>query len=1674
MKKLLALCFFSFLACTHYAQYGNGWINFSQQYVKFPIAKEGIYRIDSSLLATQFNLASINPQNFQLFLKGKEQHLYIKGEADGKINNADYIEFYANPFLGDVDSLLYNNIQYVPNPYTPIFNDTVYVFLTLNNQTNNKRFQLETDTNSVLYETADHFYTEKIFRNSSDYNFVQEYFSDASDPRYSQAEGRGIHFGKSITKTTAFGSLNTYTSASHPSYFTISYSGSSKDNSVLIDHQLQVSYSDETSSPVLLNDIAFKGFTPVKQTFTINSVNTNNSTTFSLTSIASPSFSGVDNQTMLHYMYYFYPQNLNLGNKTFQKMFIDNSTSSSKNFFNFSNVAINGSSDVLLYDLTNNKKITTVINGSFVRAVIPNGAGRKLCYLASESDTIRVKKLVKVNAESGSFTNFKSFNGTRPYVIIYNQATKSGALAYKAYRESPAGGSFNVLAADIAELYEQFSYGVNKHPVSINNFSRFLKDSLPVKPEYLFLIGKSIGAAYVNASSIENLIPTMGIPSCDNMLTSHLSPATASWLVPEIPIGRLSALNSAEVLIYLSKIQQHESSPPAEWKKKVLHFVGGDDQALVNQLSFYMNQYEQVIKDTLFGGNVLTFKKNTTSPIQITISDSVKNTISNGAALINFFGHGSEQGFDQAIDDPEQYNNTGRYPLIIANACYSGDIHVAGRRSISEKFVFKDQEGSIGFIAATSLGFVHALHNYTNWFIKALSQTQYNRGIGDIVKEAVLKNSTSFDSLTRFTALDMTFHGDPAIKITNGLQPDYQIKNSNVVFDTKTYSDSIGITIHMTNLGKAVQDSFFVRVERYFPNGDSSLVYKVRKAPMFKDSLKFYMLLDFNRGVGLNKFKVRIDDYNEIPESRETNNSTIGTVDLFIQGGDIIPVYPYKYAIVPKTTTITLKASTSDPFAPTTAYRFQLDTCDKFNAPIQSTLINSKGGVIEWVVNLPFTDSTVYFWRVTRDSVSSGLPSAWRESSFQTINNKRGWGQAHFHQFKNDAYQFVQYKKQQRQFVFENSKHSILCNNFLASSVNPGIGINYFFDNLLMSSWGCGPSGWNFAIFDSISGKPDAVVSTNYPAAGYGALNNYVCVPNQVLRVYSFGAYDYNCGCFPPNWQANMENFLNSISPNNYVLAYTLGDYSPGYAQISTYNNSLYNAFESIGAVSIRTTQDTVPYILFGKKGMLAGQGNEVKGRTKRSIIQLQDSIETRWTNGHIVSELIGPSYGWNSLHWKVQSIDAGAGDTTTLKVIGIKTNGQVDTLAVFPKDSSDILNLASYVNASVYPYLKLVAFMKDPVNLTPAQLKRWQVLYDEAPECAINPLKGFQSINDTLQEGDEVTFTFPIENIGIKNFNDSLVVTYWLEDQSRNKHFLPSKMKPKPFLPGQIFIDTIKINSYQYIGNNLLWIYVNPLGNAKYQKEQTQFNNIGRYPFKVSKDVTNPLLDVTFDGIRILNGDIVSAKPNILITLKDENQFLQLNDTSAFTIFLVAPNSSSQQPVYFNQGLQFTPASLPKNSCSILYNPTLLTDGKYKLIVQAKDRSNNRSGVQSYEIQFEVNNKPTITSLLNYPNPFSTSTRFVFTLTGSEIPEVFTIQIMTVSGKLVREITRSELGNLHIGRNITEYTWDGRDDFGDRLANGVYLYKVVTKLNGENIEKSGTSADKFFVKEFGKMVIMR
>ena len=1676
IKRLFILGFLYFFTTNLVGQnYGNEWINYSQKHYRISIPQTGIYRINySTLIASGIPLSTINPKNFQLFIKGEEQYITINGETDNVFNTTDYIEFYAEKNNASFDSIAYEGITRLPNPYIPLFNDTNYAFVTWNNSINNRRAFLETDVNFTNYTPADYFYTEKISSVFDSYSLGVTTLNVISDPRYVVGEGYGKALNNGGAIQSNFGNLNVFPSPSLPVYIKSSVSGTSAGyiSGLGYDHEIKLNYLDNLNNSITINDTTFFGFSQllIEKQITSDKLQDN-----SLIQVSSENILSASNSANVHYIYLKYPQKTDFLNTSEQTFFVDDNVGL-KTYLNIQNVNV-GASQILLYDLTNHKYISTSVSGNNVNALIPNSFSQKKCFLTTTANIKTINSLIPVN-QTGFFVNYKTTNTDSAFIIITHKSLLAASALYKQYRESSIGGSNNVIMADIDDLYDQFAYGNIKNPLAIKNFCKFLSDSLFSPPKYLLLIGKSIKNSDVrlnNSNWINCKVPTMGNPSSDNLLTTGIHGSNST--TPFIPVGRLSATNSIQVINYLDKVKEHEGTlpdglasplPPLDWHKRILHFSGGTDLNQQQAFGAYLDAFGNIIKDTLFGAQTFSFAKTTTAPIQITVSYSIEQLINYGASLITFFGHGSVTGFDQAIDDPSVYNNQGKYPLFLANSCYSGDIHIANTMCTSEIFTLIDKKGSIGFIASSSAGVVNTLINFSQSIYESLAYETYYKGIGDAIKNTAFKNSSLNDQLQNITSLEMTLEGDPSIRLNGFAKPDYEIKNSSVYFNTSSYIDSIGINVVIKNNAKAIHDTFIVQIEHYFPNGDSVTYFRRVKAPNNKDTLSFFIKKDYAIHVGLNHFRVFIDAYTEIDELFETNNSTTGNVDLFIPGGDIVPVFPYKYAIIPNTTQITLKATTADPFALSTNYKLELDTNDTFTNPINSTLINSIGGIIKWTVNLPFGDSTVYFWRISKDSIIPTDYTNWRESSFQVYGNKNGWGQSHFHQFKNDAFQFVKFKRATRKFEFENTKSSLECRTGF-HSVIPWTSIHYTVNNYEMHLLSCAFNGWEIAIFDSISSQPRQSISPNAPLNGLGIFGNCHCKGDRPLNAFDFGDQTF-CGAIP-TWTLDLQNALNSLPINTRILAYSSQNH-----RTKSFPTSLLNAFASFGSQAIYTVEDSLPIIIFGRKGMNPGQANEIVGANNSSIIVLKDTLKTNWTNGYIASEIIGPATNWNSLHWKQESLEFPSKDSIVLKLIGIKSNGTKDTLATFSKDSTDIYDLSHYVSATTHPKLQLVAFMRDEIYKTSPQLKKWQVYYDPVPECAVNPQQGYSNNSSlqALQEGDNLIVRLPIENISTIPFTDSLVVTYWIEDANRIIHPLPQKLKANPFIPNQIIIDTISFNSLNFPGFNYLWVDVNPELNSRHQLEQYHFNNIIRIGFNVSKDNINPLLDVTFDGSHILNGDIISSKPHVLVSLKDENKFLALNDTSNFKVFIKYPNQASEKRIFFSNGLQFTPAQLPSNSCKIEWKPEFAIDGKYKLIVQASDRSNNVSGSIDYNIQFEIINKQTVTEVLNYPNPFSTSTRFVFTLTGSEIPDIFTIQIMTITGKVVKEINKDELGNMRIGRNITDYAWDGKDEYGDKLANGVYLYRVITRHNGQAVEKNQTDADTFFKKGIGKMVIIR
>jgi hypothetical protein len=841
-----------------------------------------------------------------------------------------------------------------------------------------------------------------------------------------------------------------------------------------------------------------------------------------------------------------------------------------------------------------------------------------------------------------------------------------------------------------------------------------------------------------------------------------------------------------------------------------------------------------------------------------------------------------------------------------------------------------------------------------------------------------------------------------------------------------------------------------------------------------------------------------------IPEQYDDINNNRIVFDHTISGNAIFPVYPYDFAIVPDSI-IEVKASTVNPFESSRTYRFEIDTTDQYDSPFKRYIVvNSTGGVVgvphtSWLLQstgmpdpLVHTDSTVYFWRVSPDSSTY----IWQEYSYQYIKGKEGWGQSHFFQYKNNRYTHLGYDRPTREWTFEalNDVVSVQVIGF------PSPGETYqngWFEN-----------GQNME-YDGILGVPTfgegliyvAVIDPFNPDPWHTFDGDACAVPPTATNIMNFG--QFNCRpvtgmgrCrgekyfgFRQSQQSDLDSLYdmitNDIPCGDYYMIYTFG--AANFAEWDAHNPNMYTMFQNLGVTGFTPGMANRPLIVMGRKCDTTST-KFVFGDTVHTgnILSLADTIDGTLP-GIQETGKIGPAYAWNTLYYKQHPRESPiTGDSTILTLFGINNSGvQVKIFDTVFSTYDSIINLNGLVNAAQYPYLKLRALTVDNITLTPAHFDRWQVLYQTVPEAALNPRDGYymSSTADSIQEGDEFEFAIAIKNISDQDM-DSLLVYYWVEDANRVRHYL-TYARQDSLRSGQVLYDTITVPTISYPGANYLWVEANPIpltsSSGQYdQLEQYHFNNLGRIPFNVSQDDQNPILDVTFDGRHILNGDIVSAKPYVVVSLDDENPFLLMNhaaDTSRFTVYLTPP-SGPEKRIYFNasgtQQMTFIPAG-SDNKCKIEWNAQFPNDGTYTLRLRAWDEADNRSGSKDYRIQFEVINRQTVTSIMNYPNPFSTRTQFVFTLTGSTLPQYIKIQVFTVTGKVVREITMDELGPLYIGKNITTYAWDGRDEYGDQLANGVYFYRVITKdSNLEDIEHRETSADVFFKKGFGKMYLMR
>ena len=1663
MRKLIfSIILFLASGVSSFAQYGNEWIDHDKTYYKFKVAADGIYRIpQSALLDAGISQSEIVGADFQLFYLGEEQAIHVSNT--GKFASDDFIEFFGKRNDGKPDTELFIRPSDQAHTDYSLFTDSSTYFLTLNPNVQNKRLDnIANDLTNAPPPEPFYLHTEKVTAINRLNSGVPTYLPLPTlfDSRYMEGESWASNpYEDSINIVVPVSNISTQ----GPQTFVLKTTHHSLSAG-------QFSLRTRIGNFKKNNPYSNYGITEISETISMNNLTEGNNTVSVI-----PSLVGVRNvhfQTSITY-----PREFNFNQKRIASFDVNKVQDLVLELKNFDWQAQHG----ILYDINNNIRIE--VNSPAVASThfrLPQRTNPSSIFLTNTS-TNQVRMINSLNPIV--FRDFTDISNQGDYIFLTHKKLTlplngiDYTEKYDEHRSSVDGGGYEVVKVFIDEIENQFGYGINTHPIAVRNFVNFALDNWDIQPEYLSICGKGLPNTATRRSTVNNainLISPYGSPPSDNLLTAR----NAESSDPQLAVGRISVKDNAELKLYYDKMITYErlqndttltsqSLKSKSWMKRVLHLGGGNTSNEQSLFALFLDRYKRTIEGPKYGGKVTSIFKSSSDPIQIAQSVLMDSLITNGVSLITFFGHSSVNTLDFNLK-PENFNNKERYYTMLSNGCLVGSIFEIGR-SFSERFVITENRGAIAYIAPINFAVTSSLNRYSTEFYNNLSDRFYNKPLGKTTQQASSHLANLNLPLDEMLAQQMIFHGDPGINVNGHAKPDYVIEAKNITCSPDIVSASIDtfeLIIKCTNIGRAVNEDFILSVERTFPNGDFETYSEIVPAPHNDRTYRINILTDRIRGLGENTFVIKVDHNDDINEISEANNEVI--LKKIILAEDLIPISPPNFCIVNQSPQLIF--STANALDNEKTYLLEIDTTEHFNSPLyEQQEIVSEGGVIKWSPStIPFIDGVVYYFRSSLKP-EMGNPAKYSNSSFLYDRNLgSGWNQSHYFQFIKDKFQTLEISDK-RKWKFADDLRTVVLTTGIWNTAIHKNDITLFVDNFLVARNSYISNGFLFWVYDLSTGQ--ALQSSPSPGTCNGTFGDYNCFRGGPIEILAFWAADSES-------RKKITRFIyNDIPQGSIVMCYSL--------QRSTFpqfwddwdlddnDTTLYDAFEYLGAQNIRNVSGLSPYVFFTEFGNPLAESIEIIG-TETGVIDTTLVFAGLWDRGTIRSTKIGPAKDWKSLDIDWEAQENPSVDLSSFNLYGVPKNGGFELLY---QSTLDISNRdISEIDAKEFPELYLEMFTQDQGLSTPSKINHWRVFYDKIPEAALNQKIEYFISNDTIKRGEDITIRIAAENISAINM-DSMLVKFTITDGRNNSFIQYKRYAALPANEHIIIENSFSFDGFNSEGNNVIVIEMNP---DKDQVEQFHFNNFAIIPINVAIDNENPLLDVTFDGEHILDGDIVSPHPEILISLTDENQFLALDDSNAIELFIIYPNDKDNPRLIEtnDEQVEFIPANTDNlernNEARLYYRPTFEEDGIYELRVQGIDKSNNEAGKYDYRIKFEVINKPSITNFVNYPNPFSTSTRFVFTLTGSEVPEDILIKIYTISGRVVREIKANELGPLKIGNNITEFAWDGKDEFGDQLANGVYLYSVQVKLNGQAIDHREASMDQFFKKSMGKMYLMR
>ncbi len=1186
------------------------------------------------------------------------------------------------------------------------------------------------------------------------------------------------------------------------------------------------------------------------------------------------------------------------------------------------------------------------------------------------------------------FVNLRSSARGADYILITNKIFSS-AEDYKNFISQNYGIRVSLVYNE--DIFDEFSFG-NPEAEAIKRFVvSAYTNWIPPKPSFLTLIGDA------NYDYNDIITPAPAIRK-KNYLVSYGNPVSDVWFVmfdsvnhyfPQMFVGRIPVNSNQEIIRYLQRHQNYFNSRFSIFNKTFLFFSGGNannpfEMAQIKATNdFVLNNF---VNSSPIFGNAIHFYKTINPPSNFGpySIEYVQSVIDEGGLFISYIGHSGTRTWDNSITEVEHLQNkyTDRFSLITDFGCSTGKFAEPDVDAFGELFITQSPYGQ----AIAYLG-------NSSWGYLSTS-LRFPRIFYEILLRDTNKTIGRAHLLGKIRQINETGSGDINLVFTycNLLLGD-PIVGFKLPQKPNFYVDESSIKIQNEQINDQI-DSINVKIiiSNYGLVRNDSV--KVLVEDVHADSVRFSKSIfipftKFRDTISLNIPTNKLTGVHNLVLKVDPDNSID---EIYEEDNQAVITY-----LVTSTSLTPIEVSNFyngkrdfieilNPLVEVSdmpeIVRLELSNSPDF---IDSQTYSKNFDTLRTKVLLPhLVPNERYFYRLKFDH-----PNAF----YSEINS--------FKQINHAATVFIDEPIREKDFIKLNvgfdslAKSWKLEKNLLSLKILSGGGHDGAFGSIQYNSFEQLPNtyfwGLATALIDTLNLKPYSI--------------RYFNVPD-------------------PGVMDSLANYLNSL-PVGTTIAMTI---SADAVQniLGSAGSRSRNAIKLYGSKYIDSVQYRESWCILGKKGAPLGSVPESYKKLFTGAAQIEVSKSVTSDSGYLISPLMT-----NAKKWKFVTFDSEKPVNTNIVhiPIGITPNNTIDTLYQL-QTTSDSLSLEN-IDANYYPTIKILSkFYSNQLKESP-KLRSISAYYTSLPDLATN----YQVVGisrDTIIQGEYLNYFARIFNIG-KSSADSFKVTLELQKPDNSSVVLLDTLILS-LLPDEFMLLEYKYaNSlYDGYGNFSLKLTIDPENRLR---EFFKVNNSFVKRFFVKKDTTTSVsataLSVRFNGRELGDWDYVEPNSKINITMNYPIWF-NVRDTAAVQIYIDGKRIYANE---FNSSFDTIDRKL-----EIEFERTF-EKGQHDIRIYIKDVYGRFSPYPTYEKYFKVSNDIEIQKVYNIPNPMKDGTYFTFVLT--QIPDEATIKIYTVAGRLIKIIP---LQKSDLSINFNKIYWDGRDEDGDMIGNGVYIYRLIVK----------------------------